>query len=168
MKKTSKLVSLRPDFNRWPRISLNIFNMTTNFPIKIFHAVFQPRNHMLLLKNFQKFLALIEFDQILNTLIDAALKAFELIQSLVSEVLGRRLILLDALQIADDLFGAQLLLIDDTLKVIKLLVHFFVNFVLQFLLASDSFLHFLAFFQIVSALFLNIFQMLKMHVRCLL
>ena len=75
---------------------------------------------------------------------------------------------MDALQIADDLFGAQLLLIDDTLEVIELLVHLFGDFILQSLLASDSFLHFLAFLQIICALFLNVFQMLKMHVRCLL
>ena len=76
MKKTSKLVRFRPDLDRWPRIPLDILNMTTNFSLKIFHIVLQLRNHMLLLKDFQKFLALIEFDKILNPLIDATLEAF--------------------------------------------------------------------------------------------
>ena len=52
---------------------------------------------MFLLQDFQMFLSLIEFNEILYPLIDAVLETLELIQCLIGEVFWRRLILLDTL-----------------------------------------------------------------------
>jgi hypothetical protein len=43
---------------------------------------------------------------------------------LVGKVLGRWLVLLNALQIADDLFGTGFLFINDALEIVELLIDF--------------------------------------------
>lgn len=63
----------------------------------------QLRDNVLLLEDFEMLFALVEFNEVLNSLIDAILEAFELIKRLVSEIFGRWLVLLHAFKITDDL-----------------------------------------------------------------
>ena len=123
---------------------------------------------MLLLKYLQMLLALVEFNQVLNSLIYAILEAFEFIERLVREILGWRLVFLHTFKIADDLLRTRLLFIDYALEIVELFVNFLGDFILQPLLVPNALLHFLAFLQIICALFLYILQMLQMHIRCLL
>lgn len=100
---------------------------------------------------------LVEFDEVLNSLIDAILESFQFIKSLIREIFRRWLILLDTLQIADNLFSTRFLLVYYALKIVKFLVHFLGDLVFEPLLVSNALLHFLTFFQIVRTLFLNVF-----------
>lgn len=156
VQESPKLVSFGPDFYWWSCVSLYVLNMATNFAFEVFHVMFQIWNYVLLLQNFQKLFALVQFNQILNSLVDAILKAFELIQSLVCEIFGRWLVFLHTLEVADNLLGAWLLLINDALQVVEFLVNLLGDFVLQPLLVSNPLLHLLAFLKIVSALLLDI------------
>lgn len=120
--------------------------MQANLVLKIFHAMLQLRNLMFLLQHLQMLFALIEFDKILNPLINACLEILQLVQRLVSEVFGRRLILLHTLQVTNDLLGTRLLLINDAFEVIEFFIDLLRDLVFQSLLITNSLLHFLAFF----------------------
>ena len=54
-------------------------------------------DHVLLLEHFQELLAVVELVQILNSVVNIVLKHLELVQGLVSEILGWRPIILHAL-----------------------------------------------------------------------
>lgn len=142
--------------------------MTANLVLKLFHVVFKFRDDVLLLKHFQMLLALVEFYQVLNSLVDAILEALELVECLVREVLRGRLILLHTLEVADDLLCTRLLFIDYAFEVVELFVDLFRDFIFEALLVADALLHFLAFLQIICALFLYILEMLEVHIGCLL
>lgn len=89
-------------------------------------------------------------------MIDAILESLELIKSLVSEILGRWLVLLNTLKIANDLLSTGFLLINYTLEIVKLLVNFLGYFVLEFLLVANPFLHLLTLLEIISTLLLDV------------
>lgn len=112
-------------------------------------------------------LALIEFDQVLNSLVYAILEAFQFFKRLVREIFRWWLVLLHTFKIADDLFSTRFLFIDYALKVVELFIHFFCDFIFKPFLIPNALLHFLAFFQIIGALFLYILKMLEMHVGSL-
>lgn len=104
--------------------------MVPNFGFEILVLGLEVGYQVLLLEHFQKVLLVIEPLEGLNILGNLALEALELGKSKVGKILRGRTIVLDALQVADDIFGIGLLLIDDLLQVIKLLVHLLVDLVL--------------------------------------
>jgi len=77
------------------------------------------------------------------------LELLELIKCLVSKVLGRWLIVLNALQVADDLLGVGLLLVNYALQHIELLVDLLVYFILEAFLIQYFELHLLAFTEVI-------------------
>ena len=113
-------------------------------------------DQMLLLKNLQKLLAIVKPLQILNSERNVALELFELIKSLIGEVLWRWLVVLHALQIADDLLGVCLLLVNDAFQHVKLLIDFLVDLILKAFLIQYLELHILALSKIIDALLLNL------------
>ena len=96
------------------------------------------------------------------------MEALKLIECLVREILRWRLILLHALKITDNLLGTGLLLINYTLEIVELLVNFLGYFILKLLLVADPLLHLLALLEVIRALFLDIFEVLQVHIGCLL
>ena len=79
MQKAAKFISFRFNFDWWASISLNIFNMHANFIFEILHVVFELSYYVFLLQNFKMLLSLIQFDQVLNSLINAILESFQLV-----------------------------------------------------------------------------------------
>ena len=77
----------------------------------------------------------------LNHLIDAGREIIQIFKSFDGEVLGWRPVILHALKVAYDIFGAILLLIYYALEVIVLLVYLLHDFLLESDLTSDPFLH---------------------------
>lgn len=75
MQETAKFIGFGFDLNGGTGIMLDVLDMTTDLVFDILHSVIQIRNDMLLLENFQELFALIEFDYILDYLIDAVLEA---------------------------------------------------------------------------------------------
>ena len=104
---------------------------------------------MLLLKDLQEIFLVIQGCQDLNILGNLRLKALELRQSKVGKILGRWTIVLHALQVADDSFGVVLLLVNNALKVVKLLVNLLGDLILKALLVEDALLHIRALVQVI-------------------
>lgn len=77
----------------------------------------------------------------LNHLIDAGREIIQIFKSFDGEVLRRRPVILHALKVTYDIFGAILLLIYYALEVIVLFVYLLHDFFLESYLASDPFLH---------------------------
>ena len=101
-------------------------------------------------------------------MVDILRESAQLIQSVLSEVLWRRLVFLHTLKVANDDGRLLLLLVNDALEIVELAVHLFRDLVFKLLLIADFLLHLLSFLQIVRAFFLDVFEVLQMHVGCLL
>ena len=148
VQKASELVDLRFHLNHWPSIFIDKADMIFDFCLKINCFVSHLVNEVLLLQYLQKLLSVVELLQILDSLRNVRLELFELVQGLICEILWRWLVVLHTLEVADDLLGVGLLLVNDAFEHVKLLVHFLVNFILQTFLIQDLKLHFLTFSQV--------------------
>ena len=108
--------------------------MGVDLVLEVFILHIKLIDHMLLLEHLQKLLAIIERIQVFNPIINIVLKPFKFIQCLISEVLRWWPVVLHALQVAYDLLGIALLLIDDALEHVELLVHLLRDFFFEALL----------------------------------
>lgn len=168
MQETSELVDLTFYFDQRSRIFLHEIDMGVDLVLEVFILHIELIDHMLLLENLQELFAIIELIKIFDSIVNICLKAFELIQCLVREVLGRWSVVLNTLQVADDLLGVRLLLIDDPLEHVELLVYLLGDFLLKRLLVEDAVLHLRALAKIVGASLVNFLQLLDVFIRRLL
>lgn len=120
-----------------------------NLVLEIFILHIKLIDHMLLLEDLQELFAIIEGIKVFNPVINICLEAFKFIKCLVSKVLWRWSIVLDALQVADDLLGIRLLLVNNALEHVELLVYLLGDLLLKRLLVENAMLHLRAFAQIV-------------------
>lgn len=88
----------------------------------------------------------------------------QLFQGVRREIFRRRLVLLDAFQIANQHCCLFFLFIDDALEVVELLIDFLTNFIFESFLITDLLLHLLGLLKVAGALHLDIFELLEMHV----
>lgn len=101
-----------------------------------------------------------ELFQVLDRVVDVCREDLQLLQRLNGVVLGRRPVVLHALQVADDVLRVLLLLIDDRLQRVVLVVHLREDLVLEAHLVGHSLLHLLA---IVQTFFDDSLHILKLR-----
>ena len=142
--------------------------MRMHFRFKILHVPFNLVDQVLLLQHVKILLALVESCLILNAVVDTLLEVFHLIERAGCEVLRRWVVFFDRFKVADDDSGAVFLLVDYTLQVVELAVHFGSDLIFEALLVPDLFLHVLALLEITAALLLNRLQVLNVHIGRLL
>lgn len=165
MEEASELIDLRLYFDNWSSIFIYKANMVFYFCFKINCFVSHLVNEVLLLQNLQKLFSIVQVLQILNSLRDVCLKLFELVQSLIREILRRWLIVLYTLKVAYDLLGICLLFVDDTLEHIELLINLLINLILKTFLVQNLLLHFLALSQVIRAFLLYLLKFLNVLTR---
>ena len=168
MQEASELVGLRFDLNRWSRILAHKLDVSVNLRFKVLHGPLNFVDQVLLLKHIKVLLVLVQPRLRLNAVVDVLLEVFHLIERACREVLRRRVVLLDRLQVADDDGRAVFLLVNDALKVIELTVHLGCDLVFEALLVANLLLHVLTFLQIAAALLLDLLQVLNVHIGGLL
>ena len=75
---------------------------------------------------------------ILNLVLDFVFESLQFNQSFLGEIFGRRLVLLDTLEVLDSVLSFDLLFIDDVLELLVLSVDFLEDFFLEAFLPHDS------------------------------
>jgi hypothetical protein len=141
MEEASELVHLALNFDQGSSIFLDKVDVRNNLVLEVFILHIELVDHMLLLQHLEKLLAVVETIKVRNSVVNVILKAFQLVKSLISEVLWWRSVVLDALQIADYLLGIGLLFVDDALEHVELLVYLLGDLFLEALLVEDAMLH---------------------------
>lgn len=105
-----------------------------------------------LFKHLQVLLLLAQLALLGDFVLDLSLEAFELDQSVLREIFGRRLVLLHALKVLDYVLSLELLFVNDRLELVVLLVDFLQHFFLKTFLAHHPVLHVRARLQGLAAL----------------
>ena len=125
--------------------------MVADFAFEVLIFGLEVIDQVLLLKDLQKVLGVVEVGQVLDGFVDVHLETFQLVESLVRKILGRWAVVLHAFKIRDDLARVGFLLVDDLLEHVKLVVYFLGDLIFQALLVEDSLLHISALVQIIGA-----------------
>lgn len=159
VKKAAEFVDFTSDLNHRPGVLLD----EDCLALDLLGECLRPRRELMeplpLLQHLQVLHLLAQLALLRYPVLNFVLKRLKLDEGLLGEVLGRRLILLHALEVLDDVLGLKLLLVDDCLQLVVLLVHFFEDLLLQTLLTHHAVLHVRARLQRFAALRQNGFEL---------
>ena len=168
VQKSTEFVHLRLYLDNGAGIFLDEINMAGYLLLEVIRLEIELMDLVLLLENIKVLLVLVESHQILDSHLDIVLKVSQLIEGLISKILRWWSVILNTLKVRNNLFGIDLLFINDILQHVKLLVNLLGYFILETFLVENALLHILTLLQIFGALLVDILEHLNMLVRCLL